>query len=273
MGVSTIGKIIREICVVLWDVLYPNEMANPTEENWMEIAAEFYKKTQFPNCVGAVDGKHIRVKCPPNSGTQYFLVLLAICDSNYCFTIIDVGSFGKESDCNIFKQRSFRKMLYAGKINFPPDTCLPEDQNGVPQPYVLVADETFALNKNLLRPFPGRTLNDGRRIFNYRLSRARQSIECAFGIMSNKWRVLHSPLLVAPDFAVAITKATCVLHNFVRRRDGYNFEDSVDCNMDDMTEKIGVGNAPSSAKEVREYFVQYFNPPQHALSWQNKVLG
>lgn len=91
--------------------------------------------------------------------------------------------------------------------------------------------------------------------------------------MSNKWRVFHSPLLVTPDFAVAIIKAACVLHNFVRRLDGYNFEDSIDCNMDDMTDKIGVGNAPSSAKDVREYYVQYFNTPQHALSWQNKVLG
>lgn len=72
MGVSTKAKIIRETCVVLWDILYQKEMAYPTEENWLEIAAGFYNKTQFPNCVGAVDGKHIRVKCPPNSGTQYF---------------------------------------------------------------------------------------------------------------------------------------------------------------------------------------------------------
>lgn len=141
MGVSTIAKIIRETCIILWDVLQPKEMVNPTVENWLEIADGFFNKTQFPNCVGAVDGKHIRLKCPFNSGTQYFnykqfcsLVLLAICDSNYCFTMIDVGSFGKESDCNIFKQSVFGKMLYAGKINFPPDTCLPNDKNGIPQP-------------------------------------------------------------------------------------------------------------------------------------------
>jgi len=84
-----------------------------------------------------------------------------------------------------------------------------------------VADEAFALHKNLLRPLPGKTLNEKRRIFNYRLSRARQYIECTFGIMSKKWRVFQTNSLVEPDAAVIITKACCVLHNFVRRRDGY----------------------------------------------------
>lgn len=106
------------------------------------------------------------------------MVLLAICDSNYCFTIIDVGSFGKESDCNIFKQCSFGKKLYSDKVNFPRDKCLPKDKNNVPQRFVLVGDEAFALSKHLLRPFPGRTLNVERKIFNYRLSRASQHIEC-----------------------------------------------------------------------------------------------
>jgi len=59
MGVSTIAKVIHETCVVLWDELQPTEMTPPTEENWLEIAEGFYTKTQFPNCVRAVDGKHI----------------------------------------------------------------------------------------------------------------------------------------------------------------------------------------------------------------------
>lgn len=280
MGVSTIAEIIKETCKILWDILQPIEMPVPTVEDWLSIAEGFYKKTQFPNCVGAVDGKHIRLKCPNNSGTQYYnykhffsLILLGICDENYCFRIIDIGSFGKESDCNIFKQSAFGKKLYSGNVNFPPDSNLPGDITGTPQPYVIVGDEAFALNKHLLRPFPGRSLNDERRIFNYRLSRARQNIECTFGILSNKWRVFHSPILTSPDVAVIITKATCVLHNFVRRRDGYNSEESMNCNMDNILQRRGVANAPSNAKDVREYFVKYVNKSENALSWQNKVLA
>lgn len=198
---------------------------------------------------------------------------MAVCDSNYCFRVIDVGSYGKESDCNVFKTSTFGKKLYSNKINFPSEQCLPGDDLGVPQPFVLVADEAFALHKNLLRPFPGRTLTDKKRIFNYRLSRARQYIECSFGIMSKKWRVFQTSILVEPETAVAITKACCVLHNFVWRREGYDNEDTQNCSMESIRERRGVGNSQTNAKDVRDYFMEYVNYPIHALSWQNKLVG
>lgn len=180
---------------------------------------------------------------------------------------------GRKVTVIFLKKSAFGKKLYGNKTNFSQPQCLPGDEGGTAQPFVLVGDEAFALHTNLLRPFPGRSLNDKRRIFNYRLSRARQNIECMFGILSNKWRVFHTALLVEPDFAVVITKACCVLHNFIRRRDGYNTEDTQNCEMEDEIEKIGVGNSTSVAKEIRDYFVDYFNEPAHELSWQNKVIG
>lgn len=36
-------------------------MKEPSTEEWMEIARGFEKYTNFPNCIGAVDGKHIRI--------------------------------------------------------------------------------------------------------------------------------------------------------------------------------------------------------------------
>jgi len=74
--------------------------------------------------------------------------------------------------------------------------------------------------------------------------------------LSNKWRVLYSTLLVTTNVAVSITKAACVLHNFVRRRDGFNFEGTVSCEMPYVSNKIGVGNTSLNAKDIREYFVQ-----------------
>ena len=52
-------------------------------------------------------------------------------------------------------------------------------------------------------------------------------MECAFGILSNKWRIFQRPLNISPDFAVDIVKACVVLHNFVRERDCYKFEDAL----------------------------------------------
>ena len=58
-------------------------------------------------------------------------------------------------------------------------------------------------------------------------------MECAFGILSNKWRIFQRPLDVSPAFAVDIVKACVVLRSFVRERerererDGCNFEEAV----------------------------------------------
>jgi len=51
-----------------------------------------------------------------------------------------------------------------------------------------------------------------------------------------------------------------------------NIEHTLSCPLECITERRGVGNPSTSAKDVREYFVKYFNDPIHALSWQNKVI-
>lgn len=241
-------------------------MPPPTTNQWLEIADTFYLKTNFPNCLGAIDGKHIRCRNPRNSGSFYYnykkffsIILMAVVDANLSFVVIDVGAYGRESDSNVFKQCPFGKKLYSGQLNIPEPVYLPNTQDVV-QPYVFVADEAFALHKNLLRPYPGRGLTDKRRIFNYRLSRARRTVECAFGVLSNKWSVLHTPLLVEPDFANEIIKACCILHNFVRQRDGINFDDMATSQLIDDLEVRGT--APrTQGLQVRDYFSEYFMGP------------
>ncbi len=64
---------------------------------------------ELPNCVGAIDGKHVMMRCPPNTGSKYYnykgyfsMVLLAVVDADYHFILVDIGSYGSNSDGGIF---------------------------------------------------------------------------------------------------------------------------------------------------------------------------
>lgn len=280
VGYSTIHNIVKEVCDEIWNKLLDRCIPLPTREGWLKICEDFEKYTNFPNCIGAIDGKHIRLVKPHQSGSLYYnyknffsLVLLAICDANYCFTYIDIGSFGKDNDSNIFKNSSFYKLLIDDKLNIPPTKQIGPNPNDL-FPFVFVADEAFSLTESVLRPYSGNQISEIKRIFNYRLTRARRYIECSFGILANKWRIFHRPLNVSVELAESITKCCCVLHNFVRRRDGYRNEDyEVQCNnvITDI-QTMGPAQGGRTANKIRDSFAQFFMTDEGALPWQAQKI-
>ncbi|KAK3793676.1 hypothetical protein RRG08_014570 [Elysia crispata] len=179
----------------------------------------------FPCCVGALDGKHVRIQCPSHAGSLFFnykhfysIQLQAVVDADLMFIVIDVGEYGRNSDGAAFKTSDFGKALMNKELDVPNPSLIPGTDEEMP--YHFVADEAYPLNLNIMRPFDGRNLNNTRRVFNQRLSRALKVVECAFGILSRKWEIFQRPLRVQVDNAETIVKAACALHNFVRARDG-----------------------------------------------------
>lgn len=152
-----------------------------------------------------------------------------MCDANYCFTYIDNGSYGKSSDAGVFNNSTLFDKMCDGSLGVPPPCSIENSEDSYP--YVIVGDEAFPLMENLLRPYGGKHLTDNKKAFNNRLSRARRYIECTFGIFTNKWRIFHRPIDVGIDFVESIIKAACVLHNFVRTRDGKREEVFADGNI------------------------------------------
>lgn len=263
--------------MVLWSELRDEYMPHPTTQMWYSIADTFYEKWNFPNCLGCIDGKHIRVRAPPNSGStyynykQYFSILLqAVVDANRKIIAIDIGTPGRQSDAGNFRTSSLFYLLEARELNVPDNRPLPF--SNIDMPFVLLGDEGYPLLPYLMRPYPGRDLNNEKRIFNYRLSRARNSVECTFGIMAAKWRLLHKAVETSVDHAVEIVKAICILHNYVLTRSGY--ENNINPIQISTTgnggeeDMIRVNHRFAAvALRIRDMFRNYFNGIG-SVSWQ-----
>nr|CAH7737144.1 unnamed protein product [Callosobruchus chinensis] len=219
---SAVAKIVSEVCKAIWTTLVMAHMPQPTKSTFKVIATDFWKRWQFPNCIGCIDGKHIRIKCPPKSGSMYYnyknyfsIGLLALTDANYKFIMVDVGSYGKESDGGHFENCALHKAIESAKLELPEETTLPGTD--IMAPFVFLGDEAFPLREYLMRPFPRTTLRDDEEneSFNYRLSRARMVVECSFGRIVTKFRVLYKAIETNVCNAIDIVKAITLIHNII----------------------------------------------------------
>nr|CAI5844849.1 unnamed protein product [Callosobruchus analis]CAI5854809.1 unnamed protein product [Callosobruchus analis] len=67
-----------------------------------------------------------------------------------------------------------------------------------------------------MRLYPSGNLLIEKTIFNKRLSEAGVSIECAYAILSNKWRVSMKSIETYTKHTKLIIKVASLLHNIVR---------------------------------------------------------
>lgn len=202
----------------------------------------------------------------------FSLVLLAICDANYCFTYIDVGAFGKFSDSSIFTNSNFWNKLENNLLEIPVNRHITGYDETKSFPYVIVGDEAFRLTPHLLRPYARKGLDHDKKIFNYRLTRARRYIECSFGILSNKWRIFHRPLNVSFRLSKKIVKACCVLHNFICTRDGYAFHHTLEIKGFTQINPTSHASENRSGYSIRDDFKTYFISPVGQVPWQESRI-
>lgn len=255
-------------------------------------------------CLGAIDGKHCAIICPPKSGSAFYnykgsfsIVLMAVADASYMFTFVDVGDYGRQSDSSVFGNSSFGQALNDGSLNIPEDGLLPN--SGYRGKYCFIADEAFPLKDNLQRPYPGRNLSEMKRIYNYRLSRARRVVENAFGILSARWQFLRSPIQAQPEKAANSILASVALHNWLKKHEdsqkvygklycpsGYvDYEDaygiihkgtwrsevSESGALQELT-NIGPNNYGKRAEHYRTLMANFFLSPEGELPWQYQYV-
>lgn len=266
------------------------------EEEWLKVAQQFEEKWNFPHCCGSVDGKHVVLQAPFNTGSDYYnykstfsIVLMALVDADYCFQFVDIGCQGRISDGGVFRNTKLFKKLQEHSLNLPPKDVLKGRKKTVP--YIFVADDAFPMLEHILKPYPGiHPKGSIERTFNYRLCRSRRIVENAFGILSAIFRVLRRPILLEPKKAEKVVLACVYLHNFLlksnssrniytphgtfdQEKDGSVIEGTWRHGNQDLRSFLPLQRVPrkssTAAIDVRKEFAEYFITDVGRVPWQD----
>ncbi|XP_067937154.1 uncharacterized protein [Watersipora subatra] len=168
-----------------------------------------------------------------------------MCDAKYRFTYVDDGTPGRFSDGGTFGQSSLNAAMESGQLNIPSPTNLPGTSQ--PLPFVMVGDEAFPLKPWLMRPFPGRVVDShGKKIYNYRLSRAQRTIENAFGIMTSSPSGFADSIAPGGEIVEGIWRRETPAHNHRQTNRSYS----------------------QDAADIRNHFKSYFTG-LGAVEWQD----
>lgn len=164
-------------------------------------------------------------------------------------------------------------------------------------PVWCVADQAFPLSRHIMRPYAGHNLSEEKRVFNYRLSRARRTIENVFGILSARWQIFQMRLHAQPNVVVKYVQACICLHNFIMKTSTGgmsqycppSFVDSDDEHgvvsegewrqqvgttplLQDLG-RIGTNNPGRATADIRDRLRIYLNDPIGQVPWQNDTVN
>nr|CAI5819751.1 unnamed protein product [Callosobruchus analis] len=160
-----------------------------------------------------------------NYKNYFSIVLMAVVDANYRFSMI-----GKDGDAGVFSNSPIYQNIENGTLPLPKGQKLPNSEQICPFVFI------------------GRLQNnEPASYYNYRLSRARMTVECTFGICSAKFRILLKSIGTKVENAVHISKAICILHNVIIDMEKESF-------LDDLQDYTG-GNLRNFASKNASKFL------------------
>ncbi|KAK6189012.1 hypothetical protein SNE40_005066 [Patella caerulea] len=251
-----------------------------TEEGWLKISEQFQKKWNFPNVLGAIDGKHIPLMTPPKSGSLFYnykhffsIVLMALVHGNYKSIYVEVGCNGRFSDGGVFAGCTLVEALNKRLANIPKIAPLPNTNELVS--FHILGDEAFPLREDLLTPFPFRNMSSKQRIFNYRLSRARRVVENAFDILCSRFRLFLNRIALSPEKVELLVILSCALHNFLKEsKSNLGSAETVNCETK-LTSLQSlrlpyINNSTIVSKEKRYRLMEYFS--SGSVEWQESMI-
>ncbi|CAM5147600.1 unnamed protein product [Eretmochelys imbricata] len=211
VGKSTVGAAVMQVANAIIELL----LSKVVTLGNVQVILDGFAAMGFPNCGGATDRTHIPILGPDHQGSQYInrkgyfsMVLQALVDHKGRFININMGWPGKVHDVHIFRNSGLFKWLQEG-IYFRDQKITVGD---VEMPIVILGDSAYPLMPWLMKPYTG-TLNSSKELFNYRLSKCRMVVVCAFGCLKGRWCSLLTRSALSETNIPIVIAACCVLRN------------------------------------------------------------
>jgi hypothetical protein len=194
VGKATVYEAFHEVVNALYEkrndyIKFPETVA--------ETAASIHTFTPFtdlPVVAGAIDGTHIKIKAPKENAADYFsryhqhdVTLQGIVNGRKLFIDAAAGYPGSLHDSRVCRNSTIYQRAENGDVL----AAGPMHRIGSReiQPYLL-GDSAYTIAPWLQKPYPEGTRDPDEIAFNYQLSKARVKVECAFGILKSRWRIL-----------------------------------------------------------------------------------
>ena len=219
MSPAIVGRIISETCKAIWDeLLNKGYLDHPkSEHDWRKVAQEFEERWNFPNALGAIDGKHVVMQAPALSGSSFLnykkthsIVFIAICNARYRFTIVDIGDSGRQNAGSVYANGNLGYATEKKQLKLPGEKKLRNSQRILP--HVFGVDDALGLKLHLMKPYLSQNLQliDEFLIIDFHV--LAEYWKFLFGISASRFRVLRRPTIASPKKVVLITKAIVTLH-------------------------------------------------------------
>ena len=219
-GVSTsfVCKCIKDVAKAIVAKLRCHFLSLPKGDELLEIIKLYKEKWGFPCCAGAIDGTHIPIRAPIENHSDYVnrksyhsVVMQAVVDSRYMFRDIVVGWPGSVHDARVLSNSKLYDLGTKGEL-FDPN--IKEAVLGCQIRPLILGDPTYPLLNWLMKGYPGnQSTAYWQRHFNYRLSRARMTVENTFGRWKGRFRRFLKRVDMDVDALTYIVVALCIIHN------------------------------------------------------------
>lgn len=219
-GVSTafVCICVKEVCHAIVQLLRSSHVFFPKNDEISDIIKLYREKWGFPMCCGAIDGTHIPIVAPKQNPADYInrkkyhsIVMQAVVDSSYLFRDFVVGWPGSVHDARVLSNSKLYELGLQGNLF---GENISEKINGVTVNPMILGDAAYPLLPWLMKPYQHvPNMPFPHKYFNYRLSRARMTVENTFGRWKGRFRRFLKKVDMKVENVTIAVAASCIIHN------------------------------------------------------------